>query len=149
MGACIFCSIVRGDAPSHQVYEDEHVLAFLDIRPFSAGHTLIIPKAHAAGLGELDPATGGRVFQVAQRIALGLRRSTLPVDGVNLILNDGRAAQQSVFHVHVHAIPRRYGDKLTMARKVLVRRPGDLATTAAALRAGLARLASESAFEPG
>jgi histidine triad (HIT) family protein len=140
---CIFCTIVRGDAPSSRVYEDEDVLAFMDIRPFSTGHTLIIPKVHASGLEDLDPALGGKVFQVAQRVALALRRSSLPVDGVNLMLAEGRAAMQTVFHVHIHAVPRRHGDKLSIAKKVLMRRPGDLDDAAAAIRDGLAKLDAE------
>jgi diadenosine tetraphosphate (Ap4A) HIT family hydrolase len=136
---CVFCAIVRSAAPAHRVYEDDAVLAFLDIRPFAVGHTLVVPKRHAGGLADLDAADGAAVFGIAQRIAAGLRSSELPVDGVNLVLNDGRAAAQTVFHVHVHVIPRRKGDKLTLIRKLLVRRPGDLAGVAASLRAGLAR----------
>ena len=138
--SCIFCAIVAGDAPAHRVYEDDDVLAFMDIRPMSPGHTLVIPKHHASGLEDLDPALGGHVFQVAQRIARGLRRSTLDVDGVNLVLSDGKAAMQTVFHVHIHALPRRKGDKLSIASRVLVRRPGDLETTAQQVRDGLAKL---------
>lgn len=140
---CIFCAIVAGSAPSAQVYEDDTVLAFMDIRPFSEGHTLVIPKAHASGLDALDPALGGTVFRTAQRIALALRRSDLPVDGVNLMLADGAAAMQTVFHVHIHAVPRRNGDKLSIASRALVRRSGDLEKSAAQVRAGLARLVAE------
>ena len=140
---CIFCRIVAGADPSCQVYADDDVLAFMDIRPFSEGHTLIIPKTHAAGLEELDPAIGGKVFQVAQRIARGLRRSDLPVDGVNLMLGDGAAAMQTVFHVHIHAVPRRTGDKLSIASRALVRRRADLDRAAEQVRIGLARLAAE------
>ena len=139
--ACIFCSIVEGSSPSSQVYEDDDVLAFMDIRPFSEGHTLVIPKQHASGLAELDPDQGGKVFQVAQRIALALRASDLPVDGVNLMLADGAAAMQTVFHVHIHAVPRRHGDKLSIASRAIVRRSGDLERAAEHVRTGLARLA--------
>jgi diadenosine tetraphosphate (Ap4A) HIT family hydrolase len=142
---CIFCAIVGGTAPASRVYEDEAVLAFMDIRPFSQGHTLIIPKEHASGLAELDPALGGLVFQAARRIALALRRCDLPVDGVNLMLADGAAAMQTVFHVHIHAVPRRHGDKLSIAGRALVRRSADLERSAEQVRTGLARLAAESA----
>jgi diadenosine tetraphosphate (Ap4A) HIT family hydrolase len=138
--SCVFCEIVAGRAPAHRVYEDEDVLAFMDIRPMSPGHTLVVPKQHASGLRELDPALGARVFQVAHRVALALRRSTLPVDGVNLILSDGRAAMQTVFHVHMHALPRRNGDKIRLVGRALVRRGGDLETTAQQVRDGLAQL---------
>lgn len=137
MPDCVFCAIVRGDAPARRVYEDEHVVAFLDVRPFSAGHTLIVPKRHAAGLADLAPDDAARVFRVAQQVGLALRRTG--ADGVHLVLNDGRAAAQTVFHAHVHAIPRRRGDKLQMARRMVVRRPGggDLDRAAAQLRAAL------------
>jgi len=144
MGPCIFCSIVSGQAPASRVYEDETVLAFMDIRPFSDGHTLVIPKEHASGLAELEPELGGLVFRTARRIALALRASDLPVDGVNLMLADGAAAMQTVFHVHIHAVPRRTGDKLSIARRALVRRSsGDLERSAEQVRAGLARLADK------
>ena len=142
-GECVFCAIVAGSSPSARVYEDDDVLAFMDIRPFSEGHTLVIPKAHAAGLDELDPVLGGVVFRTAQRIALALRRSDLPVDGVNLMLADGAAAMQTVFHVHIHAVPRREGDKLSIASRALVRRSADLDKAADMVRTGLARLVSE------
>jgi diadenosine tetraphosphate (Ap4A) HIT family hydrolase len=137
---CIFCSIVAGTSPAVIVYSDEDVLAFMDIRPFSEGHTLVIPKSHASGLDELDPDLGGRVFQVAQQIARALRRSELPVDGVNLMLADGAAAMQTVFHAHIHAVPRRHGDKLSLASRVLVRRTGDLEHAGEQVRLGLSRL---------
>jgi diadenosine tetraphosphate (Ap4A) HIT family hydrolase len=140
MPDCAFCAIVSGDGPAHRVYEDEHVLAFLDIRPFGPGHTLIIPKRHSAGLADLEPDEVARVFQVARRVALALRRSDLRADGVHLVLNDGRAAAQTVFHAHVHAIPRQRGDKLQMAGRMLMRRGGDLDSSADQLRAALAAL---------
>jgi diadenosine tetraphosphate (Ap4A) HIT family hydrolase len=140
---CIFCSIVAGESPSSRVYEDDEVLAFMDIRPFSEGHTLVIPKQHSSGLEELPPQTGALVFQVAHRIARALRRSDLHVDGVNLVLSDGAAAMQTVFHVHIHAVPRRHGDKLSLASRALVRRGGDLDRAAAQVRLGLERLAAD------
>lgn len=140
---CVFCKIVRGDAPSSRIYEDDDVLAFLDVRPFSSGHTLIVSKRHASGLEQLDPDDGAKVFRAAHRVALALRHSDLPVDGVNVVLNDGAAASQTVFHVHVHVIARRRGDKLKMAGRLLVRRGGELDVAAAQLRAGLAKLEAE------
>jgi histidine triad (HIT) family protein len=140
---CIFCSIVAGDSPCSRVYEDADVLAFMDIRPFSEGHTLITPKRHASGLDELDPEQGALVFKTAQRIGLALHRSDLPVDGVNLMLADGAAAMQTVFHVHIHAVPRRTGDKLSIAGRMLIRRAGELEESAAKVRAGLDRLVAE------
>lgn len=138
--SCVFCKIVAGTASAHRVYEDEQVLAFMDIRPLSTGHTLVIPKRHAAGLEELDPDDGAAAFRVAQHIARALRRSTLRVDGVNLVLSDGRAAMQTVFHVHIHVLPRRRGDKIRVVGRALLRRPGDIETAARQVRDALAKL---------
>jgi histidine triad (HIT) family protein len=106
----VFCAIVAGTAEASIVHSDEHVVAFMDIRPVVAGHLLVVPRRHAAGLADLDPDDGARVFRVAQRIAAALRRTELPCDGVNLYLADGVAAGQEVFHVHVHVLPRHSAD---------------------------------------
>lgn len=110
MRACIFCAIVARTAESSIVYEDGDVIAFMDVRPVTSGHLLVVPKRHASGLADLDPEDGGKVFAVGQRIATALRAGALPVDGVNLFLADGIAAGQEVFHVHLHVIPRTRGD---------------------------------------
>lgn len=115
MTDCVFCAIVAGRVPASLVYADDEVLAFLDIRPINPGHTLVIPRAHATDLAELDPRVGGRVFQVAQRIVAAVRASDLPCDGVNLFLADGAAAGQEVFHSHLHVVPRRRGDGFRLA----------------------------------
>lgn len=106
----IFADIVAGRAPASRVYEDEDVLAFLDIRPLTPGHTLVIPKTPAPSLADLDPALGGKLFRVGQRLAAALRRSEVGAEGVNFFLADGITAGQEVFHVHLHVIPRRPGD---------------------------------------
>jgi histidine triad (HIT) family protein len=92
------------------VYSDEKVLAFMDAQPVNPGHVLVIPKAHAAQLSDLDEETGGRVFKVAMRVSAGLRRSGVRCEGVNLLLADGEAASQEVFHIHLHVVPRFRGD---------------------------------------
>jgi len=107
---CIFCAIVAGQSPASVVLDEPDVLAFMDIRPFTPGHLLVIPKRHASGLAQLDPADGAKVFAAGQRIATALRTSDLPVDGVNMFLADGVAAGQEVFHVHLHLVPRTAGD---------------------------------------
>jgi len=107
---CVFCRIAKGTQPASVVYDDDEVIAFLDIQPVNPGHTLIIPKKHAAYLSELDGETGGRMFKVAMRIGAALRRSGIKCDGVNLHLADGEAAFQDIFHVHLHVIPRFKGD---------------------------------------
>lgn len=105
----IFGDIVAGREPASRVYEDQDVLAFMDIRPVTAGHLLVIPKQPARSLAELDPVVGGKIFQVGQQLAAALRAS-VPCDGVNFFLADGVAAGQEVFHVHLHVIPRTSGD---------------------------------------
>ncbi|MFC9892183.1 HIT family protein [Nocardia sp. NPDC127579] len=143
MSECVFCRIVAGTAPATTVYEDDTLCAFLDIRPIARGHTLIIPKTHAAELEDLDADTGARIFRAGHRLALAMRRSTLAADGANLVMNDGKAAFQTVAHVHLHVIPRRHGDTLSFAKGFLLRRPHDPEGTAAAIRAGIAALATE------
>ena len=107
---CVFCAIVSGAAPASVVHEDEHLIAFCDLMPVNRGHVLVVPKRHAADLAELPAATGALMFPLAQRLAARIRRSPLRCDGVNLVLADGRAAGQTVFHVHLHVIPRLVGD---------------------------------------
>jgi diadenosine tetraphosphate (Ap4A) HIT family hydrolase len=107
---CIFCAIVAGAAEASFVYQDDAVVAFMDLRPVTPGHLLVIPRVHATGLAELDAGTGSRVWQAAQPIAAALRTSGLRCDGVNLFLADGEAAGQEVFHVHLHVVPRFAGD---------------------------------------
>lgn len=114
MDDCVFCLIERGDAPASVVYEDELVLAFLDLQPINEGHTLVIPRHHAVGLADLEDDTGARMFGVARRIAAALRRSPLRCEGVNLFLADGEAALQEVLHAHLHVVPRWSGDGLTI-----------------------------------
>jgi diadenosine tetraphosphate (Ap4A) HIT family hydrolase len=109
---CVFCAIVAGTAEASVVHADEHVVAFMDIRPFTPGHLLVIPRRHCAGLAELDPSDGALMFAAARRLAGRLRRSGLPCEGVNLFLADGVAAGQEVFHVHLHVLPRTPGDGL-------------------------------------
>jgi histidine triad (HIT) family protein len=108
--ACIFCKIMRGEIPASIVAETETVLAMMDVKPVNPGHVLVIPKAHATYLADLDAKAGGEIFQVAMRVADGLRRSGLRCEGANLFLADGVAAGQEVFHVHLHVFPRFEGD---------------------------------------
>ncbi|WP_068014395.1 HIT family protein [Nocardia mexicana] len=143
MSGCIFCGIVAGTAPATKVYDDETLCAFLDIRPITRGHTLVIPKQHATDLDDLDHELGARIFGLGHRLAKALRRSDLGADGANLVLNDGKSAFQTVHHVHLHVVPRQRGDLFTFARGFVLRRPHETATTAAAIRTGLDRLDTE------
>jgi len=136
---CVFCEIAAGRRPASVVHSDENVTAFLDIRPLNTGHLLVIPRAHAAYLADLDPALGGQMFAVAQRMAAALRRSGLPCEGVNLFLADGEAAFQEVFHVHLHVIPRRAGDGFRIKAKWCRPSRAELEWVAGQVRDGLTR----------
>ena len=137
---CVFCEIVAGRAESSPVYEDEHVIAFMDIRPLTPGHLLVVPRSHADYLEDLDEDLGAGLFRAAHRLARALRRSGLPCDGVNLFLADGEAAFQEVFHVHLHVLPRTPGDGFRI--KAAWRRPGrgELDLAAAKVRQGIRAL---------
>ncbi|WP_042356683.1 HIT family protein [Bacillus rubiinfantis] len=108
MSDCIFCKIVKGEIPAAKVFENEHVLAFLDISQVTKGHTLVIPKVHKENLYELTPEISRNIFEVVPTIANALKTEFNPV-GLNAINNNGEKAGQSVFHFHLHLIPR-YGN---------------------------------------
>lgn len=107
---CPFCAIVDGELEASVVYEDDTAVAFLDHEPFTEGHTLVAPTAHAEHLSPLSESTGGHLFAVGMRVAAALRGSSIPTDGINFLLADGTAAGQEVFHVHLHVIPRTVDD---------------------------------------
>lgn len=109
MNDCIFCEIAAGRIPSMKVYEDDDVLAFLDIHPISEGHTLIIPKQHSAKLDECALDTLEKLIRSLQRLA-GAVQKAMDSDGYNVLCNNGRAAGQLVDHVHFHIIPRNTND---------------------------------------
>jgi histidine triad (HIT) family protein len=122
------------------VYEDEGVLAFLDLYPVNPGHTLIVPKLHAAGLVELDVELGARLWRVGHRLARALRRTDLRCEGVNLFLADGEAAFQEVFHAHLHVFPRYAGDAFRIDADWRERDRAELDVTAASLARALSDL---------
>ncbi len=138
--SCVFCAIVAGEAPAITIYEDDDYLAILDIRPFTRGHTLVIPKLHTVDLTDTPAETLARMTAIGQRIAKAARASGLHADGNNLAINDGKAAFQSVFHIHLHVVPRRDGDKLSFAKGMLVRRDADREETGRLLREALAQV---------
>jgi histidine triad (HIT) family protein len=105
MRNCIFCKIVAGEIPAKKIYEDELVLAFLDISPINKGHILVIPKEHHTSSSTVPEATAGRMFRVAARLGVAAKRS-LEADGYNLHLSDGTCAGQVVMHAHLHLVPR-------------------------------------------
>ncbi len=138
--SCVFCAIVAGEAPAVRIHEDDELLAILDIRPFTRGHTLVIPKKHSVDLTDTEPETVAAMAALGQRIARAARRSGLHADGNNIAINDGKAAFQTVFHIHLHVVPRRSGDKLSFAKGMLVRRDPDREESGLLLRAALADL---------
>ena len=110
---CLFCRIAAGDIPSTRVYEDERTIAFMDINPGSRGHLLVIPRAHSADLLEIDPEDLAAVALTAQTMAQRVK-DKLAADGINLINSCGPLAWQTVFHFHMHVIPRYAGDPLRL-----------------------------------
>jgi histidine triad (HIT) family protein len=116
---CIFCKIVAGDLPATKIDEDEHTLAFMDINPWTRGHALVIPKEHATDLGEIPEAGLAAVAATAKRVA-ARQKEALGATGVNLLNSYGSDAWQTVFHFHLHVIPRYPGDAMRLPAK-----PGD------------------------
>ncbi|ORV67294.1 HIT family protein [Mycobacterium gastri] len=136
---CVFCAIVAGEAPAIPIYEDDGYLAILDIRPFSRGHTLVLPKRHTVDITDTPPDTLADMVTIGQRIAKAARATEL-ADATNIAINDGSAAFQTVFHIHLHVLPRRNGDKLALAKSMVLRRDPDREATGRILRAALARI---------
>ena len=108
-GGCIFCAIVAGTAPAERVHEDDSVVAILDIHPAATGHVLVIPRRHSPDLWHIEPDDAAKVMAASVQVAHRIRRALDP-DGINLVHATGRAAWQSVFHFHLHLVPRREGD---------------------------------------
>ncbi|HXD99827.1 MAG TPA: HIT family protein [Candidatus Acidoferrum sp.] len=102
---CVFCKIRDGELPSMRVYEDDHTLAIMDINPLNAGHCLVITKAHAPTLWDAKPEDLQAAIATAQKVAVALKTAVKP-DGLNMLQANGAAAFQSVFHYHLHLIPR-------------------------------------------
>ncbi|MDF1565899.1 MAG: HIT family protein [Deltaproteobacteria bacterium] len=119
--ACIFCRIERGELPSSRVFEDERFLAFMDIHPWRPGHVLVVPRRHAARVAELPEGEAEALFALGLRLAAAIRASELPCADLHFVLNDGKGANQSVPHVHLHLIPRQRRDFLKLAGAVISR----------------------------
>lgn len=106
MEDCIFCKIINNEIPSRKVYEDDVVVAFLDLTQVTKGHTLVVPKKHVADIYEYDNELAEKVFSRLPRIARGLEKSDSSIKGMNIMNNNGKLAYQSVFHSHIHLLPR-------------------------------------------
>lgn len=107
---CIFCKIAAGEIPSNTIYEDDDVRVILDLAPAARGHALVLPKEHYANLYEIDEDVAAKVMRVAKKMAVHMREK-LHCDGFNLLQNNEEVAGQTVFHFHLHLIPRYRGDK--------------------------------------
>ena len=113
MDSCIFCKIVDGKIPSTTIFEDDNVKVILDIAPAAKGHAILLVKQHVANLFELDSELAGKVFSVVPKVAIALKEE-LGCDGMNILQNNGEAAGQTVFHLHIHFIPRWKEDSVQM-----------------------------------
>ncbi len=102
--SCVFCKIVRKEAPSSIVYEDEVVAAFMSIRPVNIGHTLVVPKKHYENIYEIPDNEVASLFNVTKRVALAVKKAMI-AEGIRIVQNNGAAAGQVIFHLHVHIIP--------------------------------------------
>ena len=105
MAECIFCKIIKGEMPAHRVYEDDEVLAFLDISPINQGHVLVVPKEHSDNLLETPEELVEKLAVIVGKIGKAVKAST-NADGINIGINNGAAAGQVIFHTHIHVIPR-------------------------------------------
>ncbi len=133
---CIFCAIVAGEIPAAKVYEDEHVFAFMDIAPANPGHTLVIPKQHYRNIFDMPPEIGSKIMPAAVLIANAIRTALNP-DGLNLFQSNEAAAFQTVFHFHLHLIPRWESDPLRLPWRPSEGDMEEIGNTAAKIREAL------------
>lgn len=133
MASCIFCQIISGAADAHVVAEDEHTLAFLDRGPATIGHTLVVPRLHAADIWDIPDTEAAAVMVMAKRVAQIVDEKLRP-DGLNLVQSNRAAGWQEVFHFHLHVIPRWAGDSLVLPWRPTQPSDSQLAATLARLR---------------
>ena len=132
---CIFCKLANGVIPTNSIYEDDLFNVILDVGPATRGHSLILPKKHAANLMELDEDTAAKAMQLAKKLAPVLMEK-MHADGLNVVQNNGEAAGQTVFHLHIHVIPRFEGDTISVKWKQ-GEMPADLDAIAGEIKACL------------
>lgn len=130
---CLFCKIVAGEIPATKVDEDERTVTFMDINPGTRGHALVVPRNHARDLHDIDPEDLAAVGRAGQRLA-GRQRDVLGADGINLLNSCGEAAWQTVFHFHLHVVPRYAGDGLKLPWTPAPGDPDDIAAAGEELR---------------
>lgn len=118
---CVFCAIEAGRLPAHRIYEDEHFIVLLDIFPLRPAHVLVVSRQHAPYLSDLDPAARAALLPLTERLGRALRRAGYGARGINLLVNDGPAANQHVAHFHLHLIPRELNDLPALLLRALTR----------------------------
>ena len=133
---CIFCKLANGDIPTNSLYEDDIVKVIFDAGPASDGHVLILPKNHYDDIYSMDEDTAAHIFKVATRIAKAYKQS-LDYEGLNIVQNNGEAAGQTVFHFHVHVIPRYEGGPVIAGWTPGEEKPEVLAETAEKIKSAL------------
>lgn len=136
MDNCIFCKILRGEIPSTKLYEDENSIVILDISPANKGHAILITKEHAANLFELSDESAKKILPVVKKVGNGIVK-TLGCDGLNVLQNNGEAAGQTVFHLHVHMIPRYKDDDVSVGWKHLSYKDGEMSEMAEKIKKNL------------
>lgn len=129
MDSCIFCKIIKGDIPSYTIYEDENVKVIMDIAPSAKGHAILLVKEHVANIFELNAELAGKVFSVVPKVAAAIKEE-LSCDGMNLLQNNGVEAGQTVFHMHIHFIPRWNHDTINIKWAPLSYEDGEAAELA-------------------
>jgi histidine triad (HIT) family protein len=130
---CIFCKIISGEIPSATIYENSKFKVIMDIAPANKGHVLILPKEHFDNIYDIDTATAGQLFELAALVARALK-TVLDCDGMNILQNNGTVAGQTVFHFHMHIIPRYEGDTVSMGWKELSYGDGEMEQLREAIR---------------
>lgn len=130
---CIFCKIISGEIPSATIYENSKFKVIMDIAPANKGHVLILPKEHFDNIYDIDTATAGQLFELAALVARTLK-SVLDCEGMNILQNNGTVAGQTVFHFHMHIIPRYEGDTVNMGWKELSYGDGEMEQLREAIR---------------
>ena len=139
MSECIFCEILKGNSPATYTYQDDTVVAFMDIQPITRGHMLVVPRAHAVLMADVEDSVAMRSFRVARQLG-SIVRSTLGAAGVNLFVADGESAFQDVPHFHMHVIPRYPKDGFGLTFPAKYSQPpsrAELETIAQAIRAAV------------
>jgi histidine triad (HIT) family protein len=120
MTDCIFCKIIAKEAPASIVYEDDSFIALMDVYPLTNGHCLIMPKSHVVRLDELKANQRAKLFNIGHKIVEAQKKGGLGIHGTNFLVNDGKAANQTVPHLHLHLIPRSSGDWLKSIPKIIL-----------------------------